>query len=262
MAQSLNQPTRSAEIEATILVKALPQVSESHGETVCVAAIDDNRNWFRFYPVAFRQLEDAQKFGRWNRVRLKGRLPDVQKDNRAESRNVDQSSISLMGKMPTDRRASFLEPAIVRSTKKERAEGRSLALIKPEEPIFFYRQRDAAEIAKRQAMYTRLLASPDMFAAKEIVPLTPAPYEFGYRYRDDDGQHECLCHDWEVEQTFLNWRRSHSEQRTLELVTETFGDRYPREGMVLAMGTHSRYPDVWMIIGVIRMPPVTQPTLL
>ena len=196
--------TRSAEIEATILVKALPQVSENHGETVCVAALDDNRKLvFGFYPVAFRQLEDAQKFGRWNRVRLRGRLPESQKENRAESRNVDQNSISLMGKMPDDRRAAFLEPAIVRSTKKERAEGRSLALIKPEEPAFFYRRRDAAEIAKRQAMYTRLLASPDMFAAKEIVPLTPAPYEFGYRYRDDDGQHECLCHDWEVEQTFL-----------------------------------------------------------
>ncbi len=241
MAQASEQPTRSGEIEAMILVKALPQVSESHGETVCVAALDDNRRWFRFYPVAFRQLEDTQKFGRWNRVRLVGRLPDVNKDNRVESRNVDQNSIRLIGKMTSDRRSAFLEPAIVRSTKKERAEGRSLALIRPEEPSFFYRRRDSTEIAKRQAMYTRLLASPDMFAAKEIVPLTPAPYEFGFKYRDDDGQHECLCHDWEVEQTFLNWRRSHDEKRTLELVAETFGDRYPREGMVLAMGTHSRY---------------------
>lgn len=256
------EPTRSGEIEAIILVKALPQVSESHGETVCVAALDDERRWFRFYPVAFRQLDDAQKFRRWNRVRLKGRLPDVNRDNRAESRNVDQSSISLMGMMPADRRAAFLEPAIVRSTKKERSEGRSLALIRPEEPTFFYRRRDAAEIAKRQAMYSRLLASPDMFAAKEIVPLNPAPFEFGYRYRDDDGTHECLCHDWEVEQTFLNWRRGYNEQRTLELVTEEFGERYPREGMALAMGTHSRYPDVWMIIGVLRMAPVVQPALL
>lgn len=254
--------TRSSEIEATILVKALPQLTESHGETVCVAALDDERRWYRFYPVAFRQLDDAQKFGRWNRVRLTGRLVAANKDSRSESRNIDQLSIRLLGKMSSERRSAFIEPAIVDSTKRERAEGRSLALIRPNEPNFFYRRRSSDEIAKRQAQYARLLASPDMFAAKEIVPLSPAPFEFGYRYRDSDGAHECLCHDWEVEQTFLNWRRGFNENETLSRVVETFGERYPREGMVLAMGTHSRYPDVWMIIGVIRMASVTQPSLL
>jgi hypothetical protein len=262
MGRESEQFTRSAEIEATILVKALPQVSGSHGETVCVAAMDDQRNWFRFYPVAFRQLADAQKFQRWHRVRLKGRLPEIRRDNRRESRNVDQDSIRLLGKMPPDRRSSFIEPAIVGSTKKERAEGKSLALIRPREPIFFHRRRSPDEVMKRCELYDRLLAAPDMFAAKSIIPLQPAPYEFGYRYRDDDGQHECLCHDWEVEQTFLDWRRDHDEQRTLDMVHDTFGQRYSKEGFVLAMGTHSRYPDIWMIIGVVRMAPVTQPTLL
>ena len=254
--------TRSAEIEATVLVKALPQVTEHRGETVCVAAMTDDRRWYRFYPIAFRQLDDTQRFVRWNRVKLKGRLVDANKDNRAESRNIDQDSIVLMGKMPSDRRAAFLEPALVTSTKKERQEGRSLALIRPENPSFFFRRRSADEIAERKARYDKLLASPDMFAARTIVPLSPAPFEFGYRYHDDDGGHECLCHDWEVEQTFLNWRRSHGEQETLDLVADMFGRRYPEEGMALAMGTHSRYPDVWMIIGVIRLPPVSQPSLI
>lgn len=262
MGQEPKAYSRTGEIEATILVKALPQVSESHGETVCVAAIDDDRRWYRFYPVAFRQLDDARKFRRWHRVRLKGRLPSPQRDNRAESRNVDQESIKLLGQVSPDRRAALIEPAIVTSTKQERAIGRSLALIRPEEPVFFHRRRSDEEIAKRRAMYERLLASPDMFAARTIIPLVPAPFEFGYKYRDADGPHECLCHDWEVEQTFLNWRRDHTEQHTLDMVHDTFGRRYPNEGFVLAMGTHSRYPDVWMIIGVIRMAPVAQPTLL
>ncbi len=262
MIQAPKELTRSAEIEATILVKALPQVSENHGETVCVAAMDDQRNWYRFYPVAFRQLEDAQKFKRWHRVRLKGRLPETRKDNRRESRNVDQDSIKLLGTMPADRRSAFIEPAIVGSTKKERENGRSLALIRPERPEFFHRKRSPDEIAKRRGLYDRLLAAPDMFGAKSIIPLTPAPFEFGYRYHDNDGQHECLCHDWEVEQTFLNWRCDNAENQTLDMLHDTFGRRYPQDGFVLAMGTHSRYPDVWMIIGVIRMAPVTQPALL
>ena len=254
--------SRSSEIEATVLVKALPKVSASHGETVCVAALDDTNRWYRLYPVSFRQLEDNQKFSRWQRIRLVGRLPQPHKDNRAESRNVDQVSIRPLGVMRPDRRSAFIEPAIVESTKRERAEGRSLALIRPEEPEFFWRKRSVEVIAKRQSEYSRLLAAPDMFAAKDIVPLTPAPYEFGYRYRDADGEHVCRCHDWEIEQTYLNWRRSYGEEETLKMLQSTFGERYPTEGMILAMGTHSRYPDKWMIIGVIRMAPVVQPNLI
>ena len=31
-----------------------------------------------------------------------------------------------------------------------------------------------------------------------------------------------------------------------------FGEEYPKKGMLLAMGTHSLYPDTWLINGVIR----------
>lgn len=167
---------------------------------------------------------------------LAARLPEIRKDNRQESRNVDQGSIQLLGKLAPEHRSAFIEPAIVGSTKKERLEGRSLALIRPADPIFFHRKRDKTEIERRRSLYNRLLASPDMFGANSIIPLVPAPFEFGYRYRDDDGEHECLCHDWEVEQTFVNWRRDNNEQKTLDLVHSTFGGRYVKEGFVLAMG--------------------------
>lgn len=52
------------EDEAFIIVKAAPRASTTYGETVCIAAIDHNGSWVRLYPVSFRQLEDAQKFGR------------------------------------------------------------------------------------------------------------------------------------------------------------------------------------------------------
>jgi hypothetical protein len=35
-----------------------------------------------------------------------------------------------------------------------------------------------------------------------------------------------------------------------------FGEEYPRKGMLLAMGTHSLYPETWLINGVIRLDPV------
>ena len=41
-----------------------------------------------------------------------------------------------------------------------------------------------------------------------------------------------------------------------------FGEEYPKKGMVLAMGTHSLYPDVWLINGIVRLDEVTQMSLL
>ena len=41
-----------------------------------------------------------------------------------------------------------------------------------------------------------------------------------------------------------------------------FGNDYPKKGMVLAMGTYSLYPDVWLINGIIRLDDVTQMSLL
>lgn len=255
-------PATAGETEATILVKALPQVGEKHGETVCVAAVDAYRNWLRLYPVAFRQLDDAQKFKRWQRIRFKWRLPPRHRDNRGESRNIDQDSIITVGELRPSDRAAFLEPLIVHSTKREFGRGRSLALVKPESPQFFYHRRDPGAIDERRQSYAKLLASPDMFGARDIIPLEPAPYDFGYRYRDADGPHDCRCHDWEIEQTFLNWRRRYGERDTLRMMMETFGERYPEEGMLLAMGTHSRYPEVWMIVGVLKVRQAVQPPLL
>jgi hypothetical protein len=41
-----------------------------------------------------------------------------------------------------------------------------------------------------------------------------------------------------------------------------FGEEYPRKGMLLAMGTHSQYPDTWLINGIIRLDQVQQFSLL
>jgi len=41
-----------------------------------------------------------------------------------------------------------------------------------------------------------------------------------------------------------------------------FGDEYPKKGMLLAMGTHGQRNWQWMIIGVVRMDKIVQPSLL
>ena len=66
------------------------------------------------------------------------------------------------------------------------------------------------------------------------------------------------CQDWEVQATFFKWSNIYGEAKALEDIQRVFGDEYPKKGMLFAMGTHSRWPDTWLINGIIRMDEVPQ----
>ena len=142
------------------------------------------------------------------------------------------------------------------------AAGQSLALIRPMNPVFRYRQRTQAELEELTKGYREMNASPGLFGTTEIVPREPAPFEFSYTYEAADGPHKQRCRDWEVEQTFLKWRDAYSEERALADMMRRFGEEYPQKGMLLAMGTHGQRSWQWMIIGIIRLNEITQPSLL
>lgn len=259
----MQELTRSGKSRAVVLVKALPQVSEVYGETVCVAAVDDHGKWVRLYPVTFRSLARDQQFGRWDVIGFDWRLPDSAKDRRKESLRVEAVSIKIERQLGERHREAFLNRTIITSTQKEYEQGNSLALLRPSDCQFHWRRRSADEIEKIRQDYVRLKTAPaDLFGERpKAVDREPAPYDFFYQYKDDDGSHDARCHDWEIEATFLRRRGEMGEQAALEWMAGKFGEEYPRRGMLFAMGTHSQRNWQWMIIGVIRMNPVTQPTL-
>jgi hypothetical protein len=41
-------------------------------------------------------------------------------------------------------------------------------------------------------------------------------------------------------------------------MVRTFGEEYPKKGIAFAMGTHSLYPDVWLLVGIVRIDAVDQ----
>ena len=263
MAQQLKGSLEHVEDEAFIIVKAAPRASNTYGETVCIAAIDHNGRWVRLYPVSFRQLEDAQKFGRWDRIRYRWRNPTASADRRPESRRVDQNSIEIIGKLRERDRQAFLNRAAVTSLRAELEAGRSLALLQCDIVDFWPERRTNDEITKQAQVYQNLRNQQDLFAIHELVPREACPYVFKYRYRDADGDHEGTCQDWETETTFLR-RRSEmfSEAAALDWMKYKFGIEFPRGGMALAMGTHRWRASQWLINGVLRVHRTMQMSLL
>lgn len=259
MTAAPSELARSGETDAIVLIKAAPQIGQRHGETVCCAGVGLDGKWLRLYPVSFRSLDDGQKFGRWDRIRFHWKLPTD--DSRVESRRVDQDSITIVGQLKKPERQNFLGSLITTSLAKERAAKRSLALLKANILGFNFEKRTDAEIAKEQERFDNLHAQQSLFHTKTAIPYRPCPYHFKYKYEIDDGKREGTCQDWEIEATYFKWTREYGETAALSRMQQVFGEEYPTKGMLLAMGTHSQYPETWLINGVIRLDEIEQLSL-
>ena len=248
--------------EAVVLVKALPHASARHGETVCCAGIErtGRGGWLRLYPISFRDLGQAQRFGRWDVIRFSWHLPND--DRREESRRVDHQSVEVVGDLRRSERERFLAAYVVSGLGPVVTAKRTLALVRPREPRFIVERKTAAEFDRELAERTALHAQTQLFGVGHLVPPEPCPYRFKYAYKLDEGGREGTCEDWETETTYLRWRQEYGEERAIADMRQVFGERYPTEGMVFAMGTHSRFPDRWLIVGVIRLNEVRQAALL
>lgn len=254
--------SRSGTTEAVVLVKALPHASTRHGETVCCAGIEltGQGGWLRLYPISFRHLDQAQKFGRWDIIRFTWRLPND--DRREESRRVEHRTLEVLRNLRRGERESFLATYEVNGLVPVFAANRTLALVRPREPRFVIERKTSVELDRERSQREAVHAQEDMFQLRHLVPLEPCPYRFKYAYRLDEGNREGTCEDWETEATYFRWRCEYGEERALADMRREFGERYPSEGMTFAMGTHSRFPDTWLIVGVIRLNAVRQTALL
>jgi hypothetical protein len=252
-------PLTSGSAEAVIIIKAAPQVGKRHGETVCCAAIDLHGNWMRLYPISFRTLDQGQKFKRWDRVRFKYRTPPD--DHRTESRRVEQQSIEIVGQLKPAEREKFLGRSVVTGLDKERQSGRSLALLKPEITKFWIDPKPEDELRDERDQFRAAKDQADMFM-KAVLPYEPCPFQFRYRYHTDDGIREGTCQDWEIEATYYKWARVYGQTQALQKISQTFGIDLPRKGVLFAMGTHSRWPETWLINGVIRLDHIRQLSLV
>lgn len=237
------------------LVKAVPHAGHRQGETVCCAGVTENGEWRRQYPVHFRRLES--QFGRWDWIEYDWISPK-QGDLRRESRRVQEHTIATGAKMAPSERARFLNPLVVPSMKAAAELGMSLALIRPVKPRFRFKAKTEGCIAAEKKKYKAAAAQLSMLDA-ELAALEPCPYAFKFDYQTEDGvSHEMACEDWETAAMFNKWQRTEGTKTALDQMSVVFNEKYPAAGMAFAMGTHSRHPDQWLLIGVLRLDPVIQ----
>jgi hypothetical protein len=115
------------------------------------------------------------------------------------------------------------------------------------------RRRKPQQIEEERKAYASV-ARQRSFLDKALTALEPCPYEFRFAYESEDGKpHGNVCDDSETAAMFYNFRRRYGEAQALRLMGKAFNDEYPPKGMAFALGTHSRYPATWLLVGVIRL---------
>lgn len=120
-----------------VLVKAFPQPSVKHEETVCVAAIaEDTRELLRLFPIRYRRLPTEHRFERFDQVTLTA--TKAESDPRPESFRVDEGSIQVTekaAKLSEESRVqlwSFVAESLAALYAENKVKGRSLGIVKPD----------------------------------------------------------------------------------------------------------------------------------
>jgi hypothetical protein len=163
--------------------------------------------------------------------------------------------------MPERDRTRILGPLVLPSVGEAVRREQSLALVRPREPRFSWRRKTAAEVQEDRDAFQRAARQTSLFD-KELAAIEPTPYEFKFKFRDAEADHTYTNGDWEAHAMFYNGLRSgKSEAEVLDWMNDTFNVKYPRAGMVFAVGNQAKRPQVWQLLGVLRLDETPQAEL-
>ena len=263
------------QMRVLVTVKAYPQPSRSHGETVCVAGVrvdDGAPRWIRLYPVAYRELSFADRFKKYQLMDLKAFR--AASDQRPESFKPNIPSATLGDVIDTDsgswrRRWEYLNHLAGATTacelfaRQSEANAPSLGLIKPAEVLDLEVEENDGFDAQK-LLLAQLAAAGDLFNEARAV-LEPAPYRLKYRYRcmsDGCNGHGQTLIDWEAGEAARTWRaRGYSEDALPRLLREKFLDEIcaPSRDTYFYLGNQHQHPRSFLVLGVFWPPAGSRP---
>lgn len=254
-----------------ILVKTYPQPSSKHRETTCVAAISESGQQRRIFPVPFRLIEGESQFKKWEWIEAK--IAKAADDHRPESYKIDVDSIKRLNRIGTQHawaeRRHWIEPHIVGNFNalelRRQVSGETLGIVGPSRilglEIAPEKQTDWTENEKIKLTREGLFDSPE---TRDRKPLRKLPFSFHYRYQcADDTEFRHRITDWEVGALYWNCVRSHGPNWEKPL-RQKLEDELPGKDLMFLMGTIHRFPDQWLIVGLIYPPQLkatSQPVL-
>ena len=206
-----------------VLAKTYPEISRKHGPLVCVAGVNEYREWRRLYPIPYRIWTDDKykdlRFKKWDIIEVEVSEKPPPHDKRSESRRV----INWRGIRVVDHiddwgaRLHIVRGLLDQDIESIVNSGRSLGVVKPAKVLDFLskprdRLRDEAEKevlekmdrAEGAATLLEYLQIGDRHLLPEVrepdTRVEELPW-IGYRFlcSPQCRGHEMMAIDWEVQ---------------------------------------------------------------
>ena len=251
-----------------ILTKTYPAPSVKYQELSCVAAIDQNFKMTRLYPIPYRLLEDKLQFQKWQWIQAN--VIPARNDNRPESFNIDVDSIIQLDivkpKNNWAERLSIIKDQIVPDftslENRRQKTGQTLGFIRPDHFSLIISPSKSPdwspeELKKLSQKQMNLFQTEE---TKNRPMLKKVPYDFYYQYTcstDPSKQYKHKITDWEAGALYWNcfYRYGQNWEKYFRLKLE---DQFVQErDLIFLMGTMHRFPDQWLIVGLVYPPKVT-----
>jgi len=249
-----------------ILAKTYPSPSTRYRETTCVAGVNSNGQMRRIFPVPFRLLGGSAQFKKWEWINARMSVPSG--DHRPESRRIDTDSIVRTGKIlqvkggDWSERLQWIEPHVVDSFTalevRRQNSGETFGFIRPsrllELTITPSKEEEWTEQDKIKLSQDGLF---DSIEVKRRAPLRKLPYEFHYRYSIDTAvgveTHTHKLTDWEAGALYWNCIESYGLQWEAKF-RRRLETEFAEKDLYFLMGTIHRFPDQWLIVGLVYPP--------
>jgi hypothetical protein len=257
-------------MRVVILVKAAPVLTSQLEETMCVAGarIDHGSEWVRLHPVPFRDLDDDERFRKYQVVQVEATRSAT--DRRPESWRPIQGTIKIGDELTTadgwaSRRGvvSDLEETRMCDLVAENRSGsgpgvRSLAVVRPRQaPKLLITERDESQLREWRRRARASAERPSLFDDPEHPKpeLEVIPWRFRYDYKCEapgcDGHKQTIV-DWEI---VALWRRVRHRADWKELLQQRFEhDLWYRRDAALFVGNMAQRPWNFLVLGVFWPP--------
>lgn len=240
-----------------ITVRTYPVPAWRGVEVSCTAGITAAGKWIRLHPVPYRLIDEDQKFKKyqWLEVSLKKSA-----DPRPESFTPNLDDMRVVSEVLGTRNSWSDRRAVVMPLRDEsmcelqrigsRPEGQTLGLVRA-------RSIRRLQIEETDPSWTEeqiaRLKQENMFYKSPKEPLEKIPFIFSYEYLCDDSVcngHTMSCNDWEMLQAYRRWSDQYGVNWESEFrgkFEQEMSEKYDTHFFV---GTHSRFPNTWMIVGL------------
>jgi hypothetical protein len=254
--------------KALIVVRTYPTPAKKGAEVSCTAAITDQGEWLRLFPVPWRYLAAEEQFRRYQWVEL---IVEKASDFRPESYKLTQSGIKIVSEPLSTAsgwlsRREIIEPlrahCLCCLARQRDAHGfPTLGVFRPRKIEKLIITPDGAEWTQAQL---DILHQGHLFAEQPKHQLEKIPFKFQYNFLCDDGEcsgHTMTCTDWEMAEAWRSWRDQYGdgwEEKFRLRFEKEMTEKYDTHFFV---GTVHQHPGTWIIVGLFYPPKVTQELL-